>query len=31
MNFEEAIELSGFDVNGRPASLNAQIPEGVLE
>ena len=31
MNFEEAIALSGFDVNGRPASLNAQIPEGVLE
>lgn len=31
MNFEEAIALSGFSVNGRPASPKAQIPAGVKE
>ena len=29
MNFEEAIALSGFAVNHRPANPNAKIPEGV--
>ena len=29
MNFEEAIALSGFAANGRPANLEAKIPEGV--
>lgn len=29
MNFEETIALAGFAVNGRPASPNAHIPEGV--
>ncbi len=29
MNFEEAIALSGFSVNGRPANPRAKIPEGV--
>ena len=29
MNFEEAIALSGFSVNGRPASPKAKIPEGL--
>ena len=29
MNFEEAIALAGFAVNGRPANPKAKIPEGV--
>ncbi|MEE9368291.1 MAG: hypothetical protein V3V05_05445 [Pontiella sp.] len=29
MNFEEAIALSGFSVNGRPTNPKAKIPEGV--
>lgn len=29
MNFEEAIALAGFPVNGRPANPKAKIPEGV--
>ena len=29
MNFEEAIALGGFSVNGRPAALNAKLPEGL--
>jgi len=29
MNFEEAIALSGFAVNGRPANPKAKIPAGV--
>ena len=29
MNFEEAIALSGFSANGRPANPKAKIPEGV--
>lgn len=29
MNFEEAIALSGFSANGRPADPTAKIPEGV--
>jgi hypothetical protein len=29
MNFEEAIALSGFSVNNRPASPTAKIPAGV--
>ncbi len=29
MNFEEAIALSGFAVNNRPANPAAKIPEGV--
>ncbi len=29
MNFEEAIALSGFAVNGRPANPKAVVPEGV--
>jgi len=29
MNFEEAIALAGFNVNGRPANPKAKIPEGV--
>ncbi len=29
MNFEEAIALSGFAVNHRPASPKAQVPEGI--
>ncbi|HEY5621051.1 MAG TPA: hypothetical protein VIR77_00480 [Pontiella sp.] len=29
MNFEEAIALAGFSVNGRPANPNAKIPAGV--
>ncbi len=29
MNFEEAIALSGFAANGRPADPAAKIPEGV--
>lgn len=29
MNFEEAIALSGFTVNHRPANPNAKIPAGV--
>lgn len=29
MNFEEAIALSGFMVNHRPANPNAKIPSGV--
>jgi hypothetical protein len=29
MNFEEAIALAGFSVNGRPANPKAKIPEGV--
>lgn len=29
MNFEEAIALSGFAVNSRPANPNAKLPAGV--
>ena len=29
MNIEEAIALSGFAVNGRPANPKAKIPEGI--
>ena len=29
MNFEEAIALGGFSVNGRPANPNAKLPEGL--
>lgn len=29
MNFEEAIALSGFSVNHRPANPKAKIPEGL--
>ncbi len=29
MNIEEAIALSGFAVNGRPANPKAKIPEGL--
>ena len=29
MNFEEAIALAGFSVNGRPANPKAKIPAGV--
>lgn len=29
MNFEETIALLGFSVNGRPASPNAKLPEGL--
>jgi hypothetical protein len=29
MNFEEGIALLGFSVNGRPASPDAQLPEGL--
>ncbi len=29
MNFEEAIALSGFSVNGRPANPKAKVPQGV--
>ena len=29
MNFEEAIALAGFSVNGRPANPTAKIPQGV--
>jgi hypothetical protein len=29
MNFEEAIALSGFSVNTRPANPNANLPEGL--
>lgn len=29
MNFEEAIALSGFSVNDRPANPKAKIPQGV--
>ncbi len=30
MNIEEAIALSGFAVNLRPANPNAKVPEGIL-
>ena len=29
MNIEEAIALSGFSVNGRPANPKAKLPEGL--
>jgi copper chaperone CopZ len=29
MNVEEAIALSGFSVNGRPANPKAKLPEGL--
>ena len=29
MNFEDAIALGGFSVNGRPANPKAKIPEGL--
>ena len=29
MNFEEAIALGGFSVNGRPAHPNPMLPEGL--
>ena len=29
MNFEEAIALAGFTVNGRPANPKIKLPEGV--